>query len=44
MWYNYALGIRKAPIGGYGVFYQVENDVVHIIRVLSDLEALEGKL
>lgn len=40
----HALGIRKAPIGGYGVFYQIENEVVHIVRVLSDLESLEGKL
>lgn len=39
-----ALGIRKAPIGGYGVFYRVVGTDVHIIRVLSDLEALEGKL
>lgn len=40
----HALGIRKAPIGGYGVFFRVDGNDVHIIRVLSDLEAVEGKL
>lgn len=40
----HALGIRKAPIGGYGVFYRVGEECVQIVRVLSDLEALEGKL
>lgn len=40
----HALGIRKAPIGGYGVFYQIDGQTVRIIRILSDLEALEGKL
>lgn len=39
-----ALGVRKAPIGGYGVFFRVDGDRVYIIRVLSDLEAVEGKL
>ena len=38
------LGIRRAPIGGYGVFYRVMGDDVQVVRVLSDLEALEGKL
>ncbi len=40
----HALGIHKAPIGGYGVFYRVEGTDVHIIRVLSDLETIEGRL
>lgn len=40
----HALGVRKAPIGGYGVFYQIDGQTVRVIRVLSDLEALEGKL
>ena len=39
-----ALGIRRAPIGGYGVFYRVIGNDVQIVRALSDLEALEGKL
>ncbi|MBR2798934.1 MAG: type II toxin-antitoxin system RelE/ParE family toxin [Clostridia bacterium] len=38
------LSIRRAPIGGYGVFYRVMGDDVQVVRVLSDLEALEGKL
>lgn len=39
-----ALGIRRAPIGGYGVFYRVVGDDVQVVRVLSDPEAAEGKL
>ena len=40
----HALGVRKAPIGGYGVFYRVDGMNVYIIRVLSDLEIVDGKL
>ena len=39
-----AFGVRRAPVGGYSVFYRVAGMDVQIVRVLSDLEALEGKL
>ena len=40
----HALGIHKAPIGGYTVFYQYDNTRVTVVRVLSELETLDGKL
>ncbi len=40
----HAMGVRKAPIGGYGVFYRIDDRDVNILRVLSDLEILDGKL
>ena len=39
-----ALGVRRAPVGGYGVFYTVCGTDARILRVLSDLETAEGKL
>lgn len=38
------LGIRRAPVGGYNVFFRIADGEVHIVRILSDLEAIEGKL
>ena len=39
-----ALGIRKAPVGGYCVYYTVEGNEVRVVRILSELESTEGKL
>lgn len=39
-----AMNIRRAPVGGYCVFYRVVGGDVKIVRVLSEREAMEGKL